>query len=395
LTAFREKSNPSIETRLTEIISGGGEEVVSVGAGSSTHVAGASQQDSDRFNIGWLKWEITEEASGVILASGDGPIHLKDVLITEWLIPESTFEWRMEESIAERLKKMPMPFPEWLNNRQLTEGPDIARRAIDKRIKLTDEFDIGMGEMPTVTLGETGGFSMTAKRTDIQSFSFEWFNIRDGNRAVKRQEGGELGIDLKAVNGEGEVTRTDFLTDISLRILRMGVDQPGSRPYWRIKIFKGSRITWPSTLDPLNLQEGQLKQDLTGYKVANLELKGLILFDPEKLKDTLHIRNGDPFDPQQIKEGMKLIQQLFSNLGYIDFTYTPQIVINQNEKTVSASILLVPGRQYFVETINLYGVESDENAKEIRSKLRAAGLNEKTVFNPKQLDKAIKDLNEF
>jgi hypothetical protein len=56
---------------------------------------------------------------------------------------------------------------------------------------------------------------------------------------------------------------------------------------------------------------------------------------------------------------------------------------------------LVPGRQYFVETINLYGVESDENAKEIRSKLRAAGLNEKTVFNPKQLDKAIKDLNEF
>jgi beta-lactamase regulating signal transducer with metallopeptidase domain len=403
MTAFREKPNPSVETRLTEIISGGVEKPVSVGAVLSTQAAGAPQQDSDRLNIGWLKWEITEVASGVILASGNGPITLKGVLITK-RSKEELLANRLEELGTERIKK-PLPFPEWLNNKQATdllknlqntESHSIAHGLMDKRIKLTDEFDIGMAEFPTTNYEDKVGFSITAKRTDIQCFSWEWFTIRDGNRAVKLQEGsGELGIDLREVNGAWEVTRTEFLTDISLRILRLGVDQPGSPPYWRIKIFKGSSITWPSTQGPLNLQEGPLKQDGAGFKVANLELKGLTLFDPEKLKDMLHIRNGDSFDPQLIKEGMKSIQQLFSNLGHIDFTYTPQIDINQNEKTVSGSFLLFPGRQYFVEKINLYGVESDENAKEIWSTLRAAGLKEKTVFNPRQLDKAIKGLNEF
>jgi outer membrane assembly lipoprotein YfiO len=140
-------------------------------------------------------------------------------------------------------------------------------------------------------------------------------------------------------------------------------------------------------------QEGQPKQDLTGYKLANLELKGAALFDPEKLKDVLPIKNGDPFDPKLMKEGLESIQQMFSNLGYIDFTYTPQMDISHNKKTVSCSFLLVQGRQYFVQNINIYGIGSDEDGKEMRAALHSAGLKEKMVFSPRLLDKAMQSLN--
>jgi thiol-disulfide isomerase/thioredoxin len=167
-------------------------------------------------DIGWLKWEIQEESSGKILASGDGPIHLEDV--------------------------------------SLSERSNTPRRLIDKRIKLTNEFNIGMAEYPATDPAEKTGFGLTALRTDIQTFSWEWFNIKNTNRAIKLQEGGELGIDIKRVNDAWEITRTEFISDVSFRIIIPTMDQVATvgqpiSPRWRIKIFQGSSITWPSIIN--------------------------------------------------------------------------------------------------------------------------------------------------
>ena len=160
--------------------------------------------------VGSLKWEILEVASGRILASGNGPVYLKDMLITE--------------------------------------RPNTPRRLIDRRIKLSAEFDIGLVDPPTTNLAEKTGFALTARRTDAKTSSWDWFNIEGNNRAVKLQEGGVLGIKIEEANGAWEITRTDFITDVSLRIIISGVDAPLS-PRWRIKIFKGSNITWPSIVN--------------------------------------------------------------------------------------------------------------------------------------------------
>jgi hypothetical protein len=177
--------------------------------------AGNSEQNS----IGWLKWEISEDASGKVLASGEGRVQLEDAFIEQ-------------RSNTEKL-------------------------LFDKRIPLTKEF-------PTASPAEKTGFGITGNRTDItNSFSWEWFNVLGAGdlsvqlapgagrefRAVKLQEGGELGIVINEINGAWEVTWTKFLTDISLRIKRMNVDQPSGPPSWRIKIFKGSIIAWPSLVN--------------------------------------------------------------------------------------------------------------------------------------------------
>jgi TonB family protein len=163
--------------------------------------------DGDKV-IGSLKWEIKEEATGKVIANGDAPVYLKDVAIDE--------------------------------------APNPTRRQTPKRIQLTNEFTLEMAEFPSASLAEKTGFGLAARRANMNSFSFEWFNVTDSKRGVKLQEGGELGIDLKQVGTDWEVTRTEFTTDVSLRILRMGIDPAGGPPYWRVNILKGSNITWPS-----------------------------------------------------------------------------------------------------------------------------------------------------
>jgi hypothetical protein len=115
-----------------------------------------------------------------------------------------------------------------------------------KTIQLTNEFAIEMAEFPVANVTEKQGFGINGRTTDIQSFSWEWFNVQDSKNAAKLQESGQLGIELKQVGTNWEITRTDFNTDVSLRIMRMGTDPPGSPPRWRINISKGSTITWPS-----------------------------------------------------------------------------------------------------------------------------------------------------
>ncbi len=195
---------------------------VTWGSTKAVAIKGDSPVDPNT-KIGWLKWEAIECSSGTILASGEGPLFLRDLHVTERPIVS--------------LPNLPIP----------STMKDT--RQVSKRVKLSDEFDFGMAEYPTTLPGQKSGFGITAARTGTPSFSWEWFTVRNIDYAVKLQEKGDLGIELKEVNGAWEVTRTEFLTDVSLRIIRMSLDPPGSPPYWRIKIFAGSKITWPSLVN--------------------------------------------------------------------------------------------------------------------------------------------------
>jgi hypothetical protein len=148
-----------------------------------------------------------------------------------------------------------------------------------------------------------------------------------------------------------------------------------------------------SAYSPLNLQDDQLDQDFADYKLGGLEITGSSPFDPEALRNASGIRSGDHFDPQRIKELLGGIQKLFFALGYIEFTYTPRISINRNEKTVACSFVLLKGRQYFVNQVKVYGIENNHSEKEIMSALSAAGLE--GVASRARLDKTIKDLSDL
>jgi hypothetical protein len=160
--------------------------------------------------IGHLKWEVVETATSRVLDHGEGPVYLDDVVVREGKAPDGRFT--------------------------------------PKFIRLSRQFSIEMSEFPAKLATDKGGFGIVGLRSGLPTFSWEWFNIRDHNHAIKLQEKGELGIRLEEVGPTWEIVRTDFNTDISLRVIRDDMDSPRDIR-WRINIAKGSTITWPSMIN--------------------------------------------------------------------------------------------------------------------------------------------------
>jgi hypothetical protein len=104
-------------------------------------------------------------------------------------------------------------------------------------------------EFPAPSSADKKGFGFTVKCADLPCRSWKWFSVQDGKKGYKSQEGGALGIDVEQVGSNWEITRTQFTTDVSLRVYQVGLDPVGSAPRWRINISKGSTIKWPSMVN--------------------------------------------------------------------------------------------------------------------------------------------------
>jgi hypothetical protein len=122
-----------------------------------------------------------------------------------------------------------------------------------KQIYLEDGFLFSLVSKPAGERTDIVGFGFVAERTSTHSFSWEWFNVDGDDRAKKIQEGGELGIRIERGPLGWEIAHTELLTDISLRL--MPRQEQGClaslifprpwKPLWRIRILKGSHVTWP------------------------------------------------------------------------------------------------------------------------------------------------------
>lgn len=156
--------------------------------------------------IGSLRWEITETATGKILGEGRREILLKEVAVT---------------------------------------GGDLTI----KQIPLSDHFVLGMAESSSPTKAEKKGFGLTLRRDDAEKlFSWDWFTVNYEDHAYKLQEEGSLRIKIGNAGSGWEVTRTEFLSDVSLRAFIVG-EKLTDRPKWRVRIFKGSLVRWPSLVN--------------------------------------------------------------------------------------------------------------------------------------------------
>ncbi|MBX9666178.1 MAG: hypothetical protein K2X93_01110 [Candidatus Obscuribacterales bacterium] len=164
---------------------------------------GSSVAKGTEPTIGKIKWAISETATSRLLSSGEKELQTSDVVITRRLMLDK------------------------------------------KTIELSDNFNFGLAESCN---RHDAGFGLTGGRTDEKTFSWDWFNVDRPGHAKKLQESGELSFDTKKTPNGTEMNRMEFLTDISIRVSRR-TDVNPLNPAWRIKIFKGSVICWPSLVN--------------------------------------------------------------------------------------------------------------------------------------------------
>ena len=113
-----------------------------------------------------------------------------------------------------------------------------------KRIGLDGPFQFAIDEHPDKSADALTGFALIGINDEVQTYSWEWFNLDSSEMATKLQEQGKVAIEIGPTSCGYEVVRTEFLTDVSLRLTRFFGD-PTLEPFWRLTVRQGSWIVWP------------------------------------------------------------------------------------------------------------------------------------------------------
>jgi hypothetical protein len=176
--------------------------------------------DEEKADVaGTIKWAIYDGANSQLLSSGKRIVHKGDIDVS------------------------------------------LLYKQIVKRIALEDHFILGLND--PVDCSKTSiehGFALTGSRRDEKTFSWDWFVVDRPGHATKLQESGELSFDTTETRNGTEIDHIEFLTDVSIRLDRRTDSESCAdsfKPAWRIKIFKGSSISWP--VIPQRWPDGQAR----------------------------------------------------------------------------------------------------------------------------------------
>jgi hypothetical protein len=115
-----------------------------------------------------------------------------------------------------------------------------------KKVRLNNDFSLVMLAFPQAERPVAEGFVMTADHRFLPTSCFEFFKFDGENHATKSEGTGELAFDYSKVNSAWEMSRTEFLSDVTFRINLIGSENPQDFPKWRVTILKGSFVNWPS-----------------------------------------------------------------------------------------------------------------------------------------------------
>ena len=111
-----------------------------------------------------------------------------------------------------------------------------------EHIDLGDHFEIGISNFAERERSDLTGFGMWFERTDLRTFSWEWFTITNENEARKLQGEGTLFVTVDSRPSGWQITRTAFLSPAVFRACIFG--RRPCRTRWTLTISKGSCIDW-------------------------------------------------------------------------------------------------------------------------------------------------------
>ena len=97
---------------------------------------------------------------------------------------------------------------------QISPGPPPVIENWGKTLQISHGFSIGAD---VYRRSKITGFGLVMRK-EGQGFSWEWFDLEDGNVFVKRQGEGRVKVRTRSIDGEEELASIEFLDDVTLRL---------------------------------------------------------------------------------------------------------------------------------------------------------------------------------
>jgi outer membrane protein insertion porin family len=128
------------------------------------------------------------------------------------------------------------------------------------------------------------------------------------------------------------------------------------------------------------------------YRLKEVKFSGnKAITNTEALRRTIPMKDGDIFNVELMRKGIKNLRDAYGALGYINFTPVPDTEIDEEHKMVTVKFDLDEGKQFFVRRIEFQGNTTTRD-KVIRREL---ALEEGQVYNSKLWEFSLLRLNQL
>lgn len=113
----------------------------------------------------------------------------------------------------------------------------------------------------------------------------------------------------------------------------------------------------------INVDEGDI------YSIADVKITGKLIVDAEEYFPLIHLRRGEPFSRRKVVDSTDRITEKLSEMGYAfaNVNHIPEI--DEENKTVSITYFMDPGKRVYVRRIDVKG-NSRTRDRVVRRELR-------------------------
>ena len=128
------------------------------------------------------------------------------------------------------------------------------------------------------------------------------------------------------------------------------------------------------------------------YKLAAIHFHGnKAITNTAALRRMFGMKDGDLFNTELVRKGLKSLQTAYGEFGYINFTAVPDTKIDDEKHLITLDIDLDEGKQFYVRRIEFQGNTTTRD-KVIRREL---ALEEGNIYNSKAWDVSLLRLNQL
>jgi beta-lactamase regulating signal transducer with metallopeptidase domain len=125
----------------------------------------------------------------------------------------------------------------------------------------------------------------------------------------------------------------------------------------------------------IHLDEGE--QYRTGeISIASNDPDRALVITAEELRQQFHLRTGDLFNVEQLRNGFEGVKRLYDARGYVDETMVPMFQIDEKNDSIATTMRVDQGNQYRVGKFEVRGVDAGTQ-KLLESRMRSGD-----IFNP-------------
>ena len=134
------------------------------------------------------------------------------------------------------------------------------------------------------------------------------------------------------------------------------------------------------------VEEGDL------YHLSSIKFTGnKAITNTDALRRMVPMKDGDIFNVEMIRKGIKNLRDAYGSQGYINFTPVPNTEIDDEKKQISVTFDLDEGKQFYVRRIEFKGNTTTRD-KVIRREL---ALEEGQIYNSKLWEFSLQRLNQL